>query len=374
VGVRQNRTPNNPKQAGLSDKLARGAAQFCAGNIPFDDKACRSPMKLKYRVFGGIALIALAMLATIPGRGLRSHLARVRFFASCARELKQISELTGSCKSEYLTQTLAERPHLIGVAMWPYVNRRWTAAQRFSALQGHYPELEEFPGLRIGTQERVLVSDLSGIVPGLTIAIDRPDWFMREGELTINLFTEAFRAYSLAFTFGRVAGQRVLYVGCIQGRHAEGIEQLYRDLTKKLHGWRPRDVMVSLIQMIGAATDVSTIYLVSDDARVHRHPYFGDRHEGLVSANYDEIWTEHGAIAGTGGFFELGTSIHRREPHEMSPNKRAMYRRRYELMDALRRDLASAVSTRGVVSAVQSSRDESVDETVVERVVESAVA
>ena len=351
--------------ATLSDKLALCVSRnFRESAVLFDDKAYRSPMKLKYRVFGGIALMALAMLATIPGKSLRSHLARVRFFASCAREFKQIKDL-GSCKSEYLTQTLAERPHLIGVAMWPYVNRRWTAAQRFSALQGHYPELDDFPGLHIGTQERVLVSDLGGIVPGLTIAIDRPDWFMREGELTINLFTEAFRAYSLAFTFGRVAGQRVLYVGCIQGRHAQGIEVLYRNLTKKLHGWRPRDVMVSLIQMIGAATDVSTIYLVSDDARVHRHRYFGDRHEGLISANYDEIWTEHGAVAGTGGFFELGTGIRRREPHEMSPNKRAMYRRRYELMDALRRDLASAVSTRGVVSSVQSSRDESVDDGVV---------
>jgi uncharacterized protein VirK/YbjX len=123
--------------------------------------------------------------------------------------------------------------------------------------------------------------------------------------------------------------------------------------------------MVSLIQMIGAATDVRTIYLVSDDARVHRHRYFGGRHEGLISANYDEIWTEHGAVAGADGFFELGTDIQRREPHEMAPNKRAMYRRRYELMDALRMDVESAVSTRGVVSAVQSSRDESVENGVV---------
>jgi hypothetical protein len=169
---------------------------------------------------------------------------------------------------------------------------------------------------------------------------------MREGELTVNLFNGDFRAYSLAFTFGRVAGQRVLYVGCLQGRQAEGVEQLYRDLTKKLHGWRPRDVMVSLAQMIGSAAGASKVYLVSDAARVHRHKYFGAKHEALVSANYDEIWAEHGAVAGEGGFFELGTRIPQREYHEISSNKRAMYRRRYELMDGLARDVNSVIASR----------------------------
>ena len=305
-----------------------------------------SPVTYRYRMLSAVMLIALAMFATVPGRGLRNYVARVRFFASCARELKQIGDFSVVSSSQNLLRTLQERPHLIGVATWPYINGLWTTAQRFAALQAHYAELESFPGLQIGTREKVVVSNLSGLVPGLTIAIDRPSWFMREGELTVNLFNGDFRAYSLAFTFGRVAGQRVMYVGCIQGRQAEGVEQLYRDLTKKLHGWRPRDVMVSLVQMIGSAADVSKIHLVSDAARVHRHKYFGDQHEALTSANYDEIWSEHGAVAGDGGFFELGTAIRQREQHEMSSNKRAMYRRRYELMDSLTRDVNAVVAAR----------------------------
>jgi uncharacterized protein VirK/YbjX len=320
---------------------------------PFHGKFRWSPVRRPYRVFGAILLIALAMLATIPGRGLRSHVARARFFASCARELKQITDFSVASHSQNLIRTLEERPHLIGVATWPYINGRWTTAQRFASLQAHYVELNQFPGLQIGTREQVQISDLGDIVPGLRIVIDRPSWFMREGELTLNLFKENLRAYSLAFTFGRVAGQRVLYVGCIQGRHVEGVEQLYRELTKKLHGLRPRDLMVSLAQMVGSAADASRIYLVSDAARVHRHPYFGDKAETLVSANYDDIWSEHRAVPGEGGFFELGTRLHQRQHQEIPSQKRAMYRRRYELMARLERDVKSLVAVDGVGTGSQ---------------------
>jgi len=311
-------------------------------------------MTHRYRLLGAIMLIALAMLATIPGRGLRSYVARARFVAVCAREIGQIADLAAPGNTQSLLRTLQERPGVVGVAVWPYINNLWSTQQRFAALQAHHTELESFPGLQVGTREKVVVSDLGSIVPGLTVAIDRPTWFMREGELTVSLFNGDFRAYSLAFLFGLEAGQRVLYVGCIQGRQAEGIEQLYRELTKKLYGWRPRDVMVSLIQMIGSAAQVSKICLVSDAARVHRHRYFGENHKALISANYDEIWSEHGAVAGDGGFFELGTRIHRREQHEISSNKRAMYRRRYELMDMLERDVASMMASRGVRSDARS--------------------
>jgi uncharacterized protein VirK/YbjX len=307
-----------------------------------------SPSKRRYQFWGAIMLIAVAMLTTLPGRSLRTQIARVRFFASCAREIKHISELTRPSTSDNLKRTLQERPSLVGMAAWPYINSVWSAGQRFDAVQVHYDELRRFDSLQIGTHDQLQVSDLSDIVPGLKVVIDRPNWFMREGELTINLFKDDFRAYSLAFTFGRIGAERVLYVGCIQGRQADGVEQLYRDLTKKLHGWRPRDVMVSLIQMVAAASDVSRVRLVSESARVHRHKYFGAAHEQLVSANYDEIWREHDAVPGEGDFFDLAPQLRRRAPEEIASHKRAMYRRRYELMDRLQADVNASMRGRAV--------------------------
>ena len=298
-----------------------------------------SPIKRRHQFWGAIVLIAVAMLTTLPGSSLRTQIARVRFFASCAREINHISELTRPGTSENLKRTLQERPALVGMAVWPYINSDWSAGQRFNAVRLHYEEIEHFESLQIGTREQLQVSDLSDIVPGLTVVIDRPNWFMREGDLTVNLFKDDFRAYSLAFTFGRIASERVLYVGCIQGRQADDVGQLYRDLTKKLHGWRPRDVMVTLAQMIAAASDVSRIRLVSESARVHRHRYFGAARDQPLSTNYDEIWREHHAVPGEGEFFDLAPQMRRRAPAEIPSHKRAMYRRRYELMDRLQADV-----------------------------------
>jgi len=308
--------------------------------------AAWSPMRWRHRIVAAVTLIALAVLITIPGRGLRNYVARVRLFAVCARELKQISEFSIDTASPYLVKTLQERPTLVGVAAWPYINGQWTTRERFSCLRNHYRELDDLPALQIGTREAKVISDLGDVVPGLRLVIDRPNWFMREGELTINLFTDEFRAYSLAFSVGRAGGERVLFVGCIQGRQADNVDQLYRELTKKLHGWRPRDLMVSLVQMIGSASGARTIRLVSEAARVHRHEYFGHKGESLVSANYDDIWREHQAVPGRGGFFDLGTQLHQREPHEIASNKRAMYRRRYELMDRIQADVAAMMAPR----------------------------
>lgn len=293
----------------------------------------------RYRLLGAIVLIAVAMLATIPGRGVRNYAARARFFATCVREIKQISDLSVAAASASLAKTLQERPHVIGVAAWPYINALWSPAERFAVLQSHYAEIEQLPRLQIGPNERVQVSDLSDVFPGLKVVIDRPSWFMREGELAVNLFKDKVRAYSLAFAFGRLGDERVAYVGCIQGHQADGVEQLYRDMTKSLHGWRPRDVMVSLAQMIASASGASRVFFVAEDSRVHRHAYFGDRHTETASANYDEIWSEHGAVRVEGGFFALDAQIQRREPHEIASKKRAMYRRRYELMDRLEADV-----------------------------------
>jgi uncharacterized protein VirK/YbjX len=313
---------------------------------PISERALWSPSNRRHQFWGAITLIAVAMQTALPGNSLRAQVARVRFFAGCAREIKHIRELTRPSTPENLKRTLQERPALVGMAVWPYINSGWSAGQRFNALRLHYEELERFEGLQIGPCEQLQVSDLSDIVPGLTVVIDRPNWFMREGDLTVNLFKDDFRAYSLAFTFGRIASERVLYVGCIQGRQADDAEQMYRDLTKKLHGWRPRDVMVSLVRMVAAASSVSRIRLVSDSARVHRHKYFGALRDELISANYDEIWREHQAVPGEGGFFDLAPKMRRRAPAEIPSRKRAMYQRRYGLMDRLQADVEALMRGR----------------------------
>ncbi len=52
---------------------------------------------------------------------------------------------------------------------------------------------------------------------GLRIELDLPGKFEHEGEATLHLRRGEQDLYALAFTLGDIAGQRVAYVGALQG-------------------------------------------------------------------------------------------------------------------------------------------------------------
>jgi uncharacterized protein VirK/YbjX len=183
------------------------------------------------------------------------------------------------------------------------------------------------------------VSDLSDLLPGLRIILDRPEWFQREGELTLNLFVDDTRVYSLAFILGRESGKRIAYIGAMQGRNLDNIETIYRDITKKCHGARPRDLLATIFQMLAVAAGVQRILAVNEECRHHKHPYFGERAGSTQSASYDDIWTDRGGQSVAGGFFELPSAPTVRPDSDIPTHKRSMYRKRYALLDRIRAEI-----------------------------------
>jgi len=261
---------------------------------------------------------------------------RARFVAVGLRHYQLIlSLLSGGA----FAAALAERPQLLGAIQWPFLHKDWDVRHRFEAMRAHHAEVENLPWLRLRVEERRIFSELGDLMPGLRVVLDRPEWFIREGKLAINLFVENERVYSLAFALGRIGEQRVARIGAMQGRDLADIEAVYRTLTKKLHGARPRDFLFTVFQIMCQAAGVQRILGVSEACRHHLHPYFGSKKQTTPSANYDEIWQDRGGVPASGGFFELPVCPGVRSDSEIPSHKRAMYRRRYQLYDRVREDV-----------------------------------
>ena len=228
----------------------------------------------------------------------------------------------------------------VGVVHWPYISRSWNPKNKLSVLASHYevvtkscPQL-----LLLGRSDSLLLSDLSEFAAGCSLVLDRPFWFMREGELVLNLFQGDLRIASIAFTLCRTDTELCIFIGAVQGIH-KGVESelslsIYRDLTKDFEGLRPRSFLIEVVKYIAINIGVEKIYAVGDGYRHHRHPYFGAHKALELAANYDVIWLEHGATPSEReDFFEIPMILSRKPLDSIASKKRAMYRRRYELLD-----------------------------------------
>ena len=234
-----------------------------------------------------------------------------------------------------IKQLMDQRPETVGAVLWPYQCISWNAETRLQKIQAHYIEVKSrFPQLNFPINGALELLDLNDVFEGLHIVLDQPIWFMREGQLTLNLFLGDLRVFSLAFSFENEAGQLIVNVGAMQGRNIDGLLEIYKELTKALHGMRPRDLLFELFRALCRALDVKKIYAVTDAKRHHRDPYFGKAAKAeRFTLNYDEIWQERGGHIYSEDFYMFDVNSPVKNLEDVPSKKRAMYRRRYEFLD-----------------------------------------
>ncbi|MBI1947765.1 MAG: DUF535 family protein [Deltaproteobacteria bacterium] len=274
---------------------------------------------------------------------MRRFARRVGYVRTALELDELLAPLVQAPPGSYTSRVLSARPTLFGVVSWPYVTAQWPAKKRVAHLVQHLATAAATPGLAVDADGSRTLLDLAAIAPGLTVVLDHAPWFTREGPLVVNLFVGEERVYSLAFSLGADQdGRRAVWIGAVQGRALDTAKDTYRDLTKALHGMRPRDFLVELFRMLCRAAGIEVIYAVADSARVHRAAYFGKSAVDKLQVNYDEIWAERGGTPFDAELYRLPLDGAHKPVEEVPSKKRAMYRRRYELLDSARQGIEAA--------------------------------
>jgi uncharacterized protein VirK/YbjX len=184
----------------------------------------------------------------------------------------------------------------------------------------------------------MVVADLSRYSPGASLLLDRAEWLTREGHLTLSLFKDDFRAFTLSFSlFGYPETE--LFIGGLQGRQTENALELYRDLTKDFAGLRPRDFVLEMLRLFALKIGARHIYAVADSQKIFRHRYF--RKKSTPRLDYDDVWRDRSGEPVTARYFELPLMGSRRPLEEVPTKKRSMYRRRYEMLTEIERSMPS---------------------------------
>jgi uncharacterized protein VirK/YbjX len=277
--------------------------------------------------------------AISPGLKPRSLLGRARFVAKGLKHQQLIRPLIESPENSSLGAIVRERPDMLGVLVWPYVNAAWGPAARIQHVVDHYAHLDQIgKPYPFSIDERLVLVDMQENYPGLRLVLDQPKWFRREGGLTLNLFIDQFRAYSVAFNYSTDNdGSRAIIIGSLQGRNTEDSLDLYRSLTKAMHGMRPRDLLIHALRIIAQVTDTSRMYGITNAYRHHQHAYFGAK---AIVGDYDPIWEDRGGKKIDDQFFELPIASDPRDISTVKPKKRSLYRKRFAFLEGFDTSLA----------------------------------
>ena len=272
------------------------------------------------------------------GSGIVLIARRIRFLLRSLGAYGSIKPMIDAPQESPLARLIQHRPETVGAVIWPYQCSGWDARRRLERIRDHYSVVEKIGGvIDFPVTGKLILLDLSEIREGFHVVLDQPKWFMREGQLAINLFLAETRMYSLVFSLFHHGNEIAAFVGAIQGRNIEGVLGQYRELTKASYGMRPRDLLIEIFRMLCELLGVRHIFAISDQYRHYQSGYFGDPSAIKEKVkNYDEIWIERGGVREDPMFYRLDLHLQQRELNVIPAKKRGMYRQRYTMLQTIR--------------------------------------
>lgn len=275
--------------------------------------------------------------AVFPGRELKAFFGRLSFMAYSLPHLNHIGRWINGVDNVLLLEEVRRSPVTYAAIYRPYVNKRWGIRHRLKAIEQHYLALRDRAALfNIDATQYFDLLQLDSQYLDLRIVVDRPKWMRAEGEVAISLFYQNDRIYTAKFLIIGGPHQCSLVIGAFQGWSGADAKEIYVNITRALHGARPRDFLVNILKIVAANIGCVDIWGVSDAC--HRSEHWLVRAE--KHASYDEVWIENGGQLNSQGFFVMPTDLRQRDLADIPSRKRAQYRRRYELLDELRDRIA----------------------------------
>jgi uncharacterized protein len=255
-------------------------------------------------------------------------------------------------KSPYFLMVATHRQRLYFKPFRVYMSIRWTKKQKLKVIldtyrfirskgKGFMHVITHSGGMEIARFK--LTDTTQGF---LTLGYD--ERYRKEGELVLSFGCDEFTEMiaSAAFSFEEMErGHWACRIGCIQG-HRRNDENSSKAVQKLMHGLRPKSLIVYTVQEFSRQLGFSTIYGVGDSIQAYRRkhaihlPWWH-----AIRFDYNAIWRESGGRPDKKGWYELPLTPVKKNIQEIKTNKRALYSRRYHMLEDLSLQIAETVKS-----------------------------
>ncbi|BAO87875.1 DUF535 family protein [Caballeronia cordobensis] len=261
----------------------------------------RIPNFVHRTCFCWTVLIESAWLA-YPDKTRFARRRRIRFLMRAALSLKTTVLWLDACSASRYPGLAAqgawclERIHrpFLHKALFPREILR-VSLEHQQYVYGLLPSI----ATQIADVKRAVIATFSVGTERWQVALEILDQLRKEGDWTLCIRDEqgirvASCSFSIATLKGKIPRPRIL-IGCVQGpdKSTKG-RDLFRSLTRKWHGLRPKHLVIYLLQIIAREIDAHNVLMVSNSAHIYsswRYPTLRSR----VASDYGTLAAECGA-------------------------------------------------------------------------------
>lgn len=294
-----------------------------------------------------------AAQALYPGTSLFHRWRRARLWLRSLIAWRATQIWLTRCAVSPLRDLVRRHPTALERMHRPFLHSRFSPHERLAASLDHH---------RLTQQHAPLVAAriaATGSAQIATFAVDNERWyvslesierFQKEGDWTLCIRdARDQRLVSCTFSFAYLGGKLRrprLCIGSVQGpdRSVNGRE-LFRALTKRWHGLRPKILVIYLAQCVAASLHTGGTFIVSKQAHVYANWRYCLK-KRRVAADYDSLSAECGALARWNGWFVLAPPARYLATQQGTDTGNATRRKRY----AIRSSLASQIRQRVAAS------------------------
>ena len=161
----------------------------------------------------------------------------------------------------------------------------------------------------------------------------------KEGLLSVMMDVDGEHLYQIIFWIEQRDGQPTLVIGAMQGPNTENAQDFVREMTKRAHRFRTKNLILYMTQAVARALGIKRMLAVSNAG------YYANNHVRLdrkLKTDFGAFWEEVGGWeTDDHRFYELPLVYPRKTMEEVPTRKRAVYRRRFAFLDAIDEEIAA---------------------------------
>ena len=168
----------------------------------------------------------------------------------------------------------------------------------------------------------------------MTLVLSYEPGQRKEGLLSVILRLANQSLYQIIFWLAPdPSGEPALWIGAMQGPNMDDAREIVKKATKLCHAYRTKNLILYAAQAVARAMGVSRIYAVTNEG------YYANNHVRMdkkLKTDFSEFWQEAGGRPTEDSRFdELPLVEPRKTMEEVPTRKRAVYRRRFAMLDEL---------------------------------------